>query len=516
MNENIKMTAESPKATRIYRIPECILAWLSYLCAFLFCRVFPVGDHPLGGSLLIFFLYVATTVLLYLLGHRPKPFAFLVGASAIILSGALVISANGFLNFFAYGYAILTYFYFVYASVGKRGFSGALPLDYARALTVLPLRSAGAMFSAMLMGRGKGSGKQLLRILAGIAIAVIPTSIVVALLTYDDNFTKILGDIFRIDSGDLFLNVFRLALAIPLGMLTFSVYVSATDGVGEDACTEEKMATARAQLRILPTLTVLTAVVPLLFLYVVFFISQWQYYISGFTGRLPADFSYAEYAREGFFQLCAVSVINFLIIVAVALLMKRKDERPPLALKILTVVFSVFTLVLISTAVSKMILYINRFGLTQKRVYATWFMILLAIVFVLVAVGMFVRRFKTVLVCVLVCLALFAGLALCGPDRLIAEYNVDRYLDGSLETVDVGAMGDLGYSAIPAMVRLFEEMPDDWELRAKVVNYLNFYAHNVPELSPEKESSVFDFELPAYRAKKALARYIAIRDGGEE
>ena len=52
MNESIKMTAESPKATRIYRIPECILAWLSYLCAFLFCRVFPVGDHPLGGSLL--------------------------------------------------------------------------------------------------------------------------------------------------------------------------------------------------------------------------------------------------------------------------------------------------------------------------------------------------------------------------------------------------------------------------------------------------------------------------------
>ena len=124
--------------------------------------------------------------------------------------------------------------------------------------------------------------------------------------------------------------------------------------------------------------------------------------------------------------------------------MKRKDERPPLALKILTVVFSVFTLVLISTAVSKMVLYINRFGLTQKRVYATWFMLLLAIVFVLVAVGMFVRRFKTVLICVLVCLALFAGLALCGPDRLIAEYNVDRYLDGSLETVDVGAMGDLG------------------------------------------------------------------------
>ena len=506
MNEN---TPKIEKLSRTYRLPECILAWLTYLSAFLFCCVFPVGDAPLGGLFLSVFLYGGSAVLFVILKKKLRLYSVAVGLSAILLSAVPVISANGFLNFFAYTYTILTYAYFVYTVIGKKSFSSLLLLDYARALFVLPFRSFRALFGALFMGRGKGSGKIIGWVFLGVLLALVPTLVVGLLLSYDAGFTQLTDKIFRIEVGDLFTNLFRLVLAIPMGMAAFSIYVSADEGMGEETVTVERLADVRRSFRLLPALTVLTAVIPLLFVYAVFFISQWQYYVSGFTGVLPENFSYAEYAREGFFQLCAVSVINFVIILVAALLIRRRDERPPMVLRIVTTVLSFCTLILISTAISKMVLYIDRFGLTRLRVYATWFMLLLAVLFILAAVSMFVKRLKPVLVSVLVCLVFFSVLALSGPDALIAEYNVDRYLDGTLSDVDIGAMYELGDSAVPAMVRLYENMPDtaDEKLKSQMADYLLSLQH--------EELPFFSFDLPSYRANQALSRIFYLTDGKE-
>lgn len=502
MNQNVQPIGNE-KSKRAYTVPECILAWLTYLCAFLFCKAFPVREYPLGGLILVAALYIGTAVLLALLGNKLSAYPVAIGASAILLAAAPVLSANPFLNFFSYGYAILSYAYFVYASIGKKTFSSVLLLDYARALVVLPFRSLGGLFGALFMGRAKGSGKWIGRILLGVILSCVPTFIVGALLEYDSGFTNLMKEIFSIEIGDLFTHLFHLVLALPIGIAVFSVYVSSSDGLGEDMVTEASLTDFRRQFRLLSSVSALTAVLPLLFVYVVFFISQWKYYVSGFTGVLPEDFSYAEYAREGFFQLCFVSVINFVIIIAVTLCIRRKDERPPIALKLITTVLSVFTLILISTAISKMVLYIEHFGLTRLRVFSTWFMILLAVLFILAAVSMYVKRIKTVLVSVLVCLAFFSVLALSCPDTLIAEYNVDRYLDGTLETVDIDAMYELRDAAVPAMVRLYENMPKDASVELKLDLY-DYLEENLQDYG--EKTSFFSFDLPAYRAKNALSR----------
>ena len=508
MNQNVQPVGKD-KPKRTYTVPECILAWLTYLCAFLFCKAFPVREYPLGGLALVILLYCGTAVLLEIKGNKLRAYPIAIGLSSIVLACVPVLSANIFLNFFSYGYAILTYPYFVYVCVGKKNFSPILLLDYARALCVLPFCALNGLFGALFMGKAKGSGKWIGRILLGVILSCVPTFIVGALLEYDSGFTNLIKEIFSIKIGDLFTHLFHLLLAIPMGIAIFSVYVSSADGLGEEFVTETSLAETRRSVRVLSSVTVLTAVLPLVFVYVVFFISQWKYYVSGFTGVLPEDFSYAEYAREGFFQLCIVSVINFIIILAAAFFIRRKDERSPVILKLITTVLSVFTLILISTAISKMVLYINRFGLTRLRVYSTWFMILLAVLFVLAAVSMYVKRFKPVLASVLVCLAFFSVLALSCPDTLIAEYNVDRYLDGTLETVDIEAMYELGDAAVPAMIRLYENMPEnaDQTMKNGISGYLKGLSH--------KEISFFSFDLPTYRANRALSRIFYLTDGKE-
>ena len=237
----------------------------------------------------------------------------------------------------------------------------------------------------------------------------------------------------------------------------------------------------------------------------VFFISQWKYYVSGFTGILPEDFSYAEYARQGFFELCAVSVLNLLLIVGIAFFIRRGKNGQSIILKIVATVFCLCTLILISTAIAKLVMYINCYGLTPKRIYAMWLMVLIGIIFLLIALGQFVRKFKAVAASVSVAIVLFAAMCVCNVNALCANYNVDRYLNGSLETVDVIALKELGDSAIPALVKLDHAIEQDAEplLKQQVNRILRDRA---AELNNEK-FSLFAFSLPSAMAKSALQDY---------
>ena len=114
-----------------------------------------------------------------------------------------------------------------------------------------------------------------------------------------------------------------------------------------------------------------------------FFISQAGYFLSAFTNSLPEGFTYADYARRGFFELFAIALINLGVTCFMSLFSKKAGREKPFALKFYSVMISVFTLILIATAMSKMIMYINRYGLTALRFYTSWFMVLLAMIFVL-------------------------------------------------------------------------------------------------------------------------------------
>ena len=225
--------------------------------------------------------------------------------------------------------------------------------------------------------------------------------------------------------------------------------------------------------------------------------------MSGFTGLLPESFSYAEYAREGFFQLCLVSVINLFVISAVIVFMRRNNKANTVLLKIISIIFSVFTLVLIATAISKLVMYIDFYGLTPKRVHAAWFMAVLAVIFILIIIRQFAKKLNAVAVSIVVLVIMFAAIALPDIDGYIAEYNVDRYLNGTLETVDVDAMKDLGLSAVPQMVRLadvLDESKADLVLYVDVMDFLRQIEIDYFAEEPE----LFTYTVPYVRAREAL------------
>lgn len=368
------------------------------------------------------------------------------------------------------------------------------------------------MLIAVFQGKTKKSMKLLLKLIIGLAAAAIPTAVVLLLLLYDASFESLINRIFDFDIVTVLSHVASLFYAVFIGMFIYSLYISSVDGRDISFLTEEKIAQRETKIRFSPVTTSVAASVPLLAVYVIFFISQWKYYISGFTGVLPKDFSYAEYAREGFFQLCAVSAIN-LVFIALIIAFSKKSRFYSLTLKALTCIFSAFTLVLISTAIAKMVMYINYYGLTQKRVYATWFMAVLALVFIAVALSRFIPKIKIAAVASAIVVVAFAVLSLCNVDSIISKYNVDRYLDGSLKTVDVAALSNLGDAAVPDMVRLAKhydkkygtDITEEIPIFAdRPSDYVNLRAALILAQLSEHSDSVFGFSLNSMRAEKAL------------
>ncbi len=509
----------SPAPPRTYSTAESVFAWVSMIAGYLFCRAFPVTKYPLGGLLFVVVLFAVTAVLSAVRGGRFGVMPVVAMLSAVAVSGGLFMCANPFLHTFAYLYALATYLYVLYALHAPdrtAGFSDRLAIDYLKAVFVLPFCSFGCVFAALFSGKMKKGGKQIGKILLGVALAIIPTAIVVSLLSYDEGFRRILKQLFDFNIASFGRIFWSSVFAVPIGMYLFGLSVSAADGKGQKLLTPEGCQKAAKGARVAPAVTVTVATLPLLFLYVVFFVSQWDYYMSAFTGVLPKSLSYATYAREGFFQLCAVAVINLAVMIAAMVFMKRREDGRSVLLTALVTVFSLATLVLIATALSKMALYIDEYGLTPKRVYATWLMVVIALVFLVLMLGQFVKKLPKLAVCGTVTVVMFAGLVLCGTDSVIARYNVEHYLDGELKHVDMDAMRDLGNAAIPALVDLAEEWDarygtDSANMKMPTVDAhdndqldLILYLREVSEDYHAEDMTVWEWTLPRWNAEKAL------------
>lgn len=107
-------------------------------------------------------------------------------------------------------------------------------------------------------------------------------------------------------------------------------------------------------------------------LYLLFFAAQANTLLAVFRNQVPGKLTASAYARSGFFQLCQVMAINFLL-VGLGNLLTKDPRRLVLPCQIL-MVQSIFLAV---SAAGKLLLYIRRFGFTPLRLLSFWAVLVL-------------------------------------------------------------------------------------------------------------------------------------------
>ncbi|RAO14647.1 hypothetical protein MED15_04298 [Micromonospora noduli] len=170
-----------------------------------------------------------------------------------------------------------------------------------------------------------------------------------------------------------------------------------------------------------------------------------------------AGLTYAQYARGGFWQLLAVTALTLLVIAIAARRAPKATRGDRLLVRGLLGTLTVLSLVIVASALYRMQVYADAYGATRLRLVVSTIEIWLGLLFVLVGVAVARLRAEWLprLVVGTAVLALL-GLALLNPDRLIAERNVDRYLETG--RLDVNYLSGLSADAVPALDRLPEPM----------------------------------------------------------
>jgi hypothetical protein len=165
--------------------------------------------------------------------------------------------------------------------------------------------------------------------------------------------------------------------------------------------------------------------------------------------------SYAEYARRGFFELTGVAVLLLPVLLGAQALIPASDVRTLRLYRRLAVPLLVLLGAIMFSAGARMSLYIRYYGISTDRLYATAFMIWLAIVFVWLALTVLRSRPRTFATGLVVSgfLVLFTLNAL-NPDALVARANLARG-DGTrtgTAGADLRYVASLGGDAVPVVV----------------------------------------------------------------
>ena len=312
-------------------------------------------------------------------------------------------------------------------------------------------------------------GRKSTAILAGLGLAVPILAIMIPLLIFSDAaFEGLMDQLPEFSFGELFMTVIFGGL---LACLLFSQGVSL---IHYDETTPQQ----EKQPKGLATLTVNTVLSAVCAVYTVYLLSQLAYFSGGFSGILPEGYTLAQYARRGFFEIAWLCAINLSIIALSLALNRQKEAR---STKFLCLFIALMTEFLVITASAKMFLYIGSFGLTRLRVLTQVILLFLALTTGLVAARLFVPKLSYMKTVVLAGLLLGALVSWVDVSSFVARYNVDAYLSGKLETVDVSHLDSLGSGAVPHIYRLSQEAEDRKvaQMAANVIDHS--YAHTADD-----------------------------------
>ncbi|OKJ14170.1 hypothetical protein AMK21_28190 [Streptomyces sp. CB00316] len=171
--------------------------------------------------------------------------------------------------------------------------------------------------------------------------------------------------------------------------------------------------------------------------------------------REKTGLDHAEYARQGFWQLLWATLLTLLVIALALRWAPRGGSRDRTLVRTVLGTLCVLTLVVVASALRRMDLYVEEYGLTRLRISVAAMELWLGVVFVLIlAAGVFGARFLPRAIAVSAAAAVLA-FGVISPDSVVAEQNVQRFEDDRT-SIDLDYLKNLSADAVPALDKLPE------------------------------------------------------------
>ncbi len=245
-------------------------------------------------------------------------------------------------------------------------------------------------------------------------------------------------------------------------------------------------------------------------LFLIFLGIQFFYLFGGktYVWGIEEYITYSEYAKKGFGELIAVSVISFLLIYVIDKFGKRENVFQKRTFKILSSVLIFELFVIMASAFTRLSLYVDGYGFTFSRLLSFIFLFWLFFVFSIFLYKILSEQKETYFIFAVFWLIIlfWLGLNLLNPDAFIARKNIERYSQG--KQLDTWYFNRLSEDAIPEVVKIFKMDITD-EIKIDLAMGLSYgyppYYSIGEKLKKIKESQKWQsFNLSKNKAKTAL------------
>ena len=480
------------------------------LCAVIlsiFASIFGIFGGFSLGYLLSLVLMTALFFAYFAKGGRVRAWPALCGLLALANGAVFIATGNASVRFFS---VVVSFLLLLSCFDGLRngkttGNRQTLGVFYGAASTVENIDIS--VKSLFLSGNGgkKTAGKALVGFLCAVPVLFV---VVPLLISSDDAFQGMMEKLFAHTAATLIKTVFGVGISV------FAVTYGFSLKAGRTAKLKPGTFAGIENVYIISFLSAISAC------YLLYLFSQLAYFFSAFRGFLPnGELTYAQYARKGFFEMCVIAVINLVIVFLSLFLAKKQDGKVCRWIKLAATFIAVFTLIIIATAVSKMVLYMEAYGMTVLRITTSAFMVFLSVVFVTVILRIYLKRINIVKVALITAGCIVLTLGVVNVNAVCAAYNYESYRSGKLATVDVEAMYSLGDEGIPYLVKLAEDSDETlsraaeyYLAQAYVYDYFDNLEQRVFTLSDlrknQKETGFQYFSIPKSRAYECLYTFL--------
>jgi hypothetical protein len=326
--------------------------------------------------------------------------------------------------------------------------------DYFSVVIVVPFRMlGGAMSSLSSLGQFHSNDKSreiALRVIKGIIMA-IPVLIIFGLLfsRADLAFSQFADNLINFNISEYTISYLLILTFAFISALCFLSYIflpkqfpiQSTEVISEKTDRGVEIA-------------IFLGLIAILFL--VFIIFQITYLFGGEANIVNAGFTYAEYARRGFFELLAVAALSILVLL-------YAEKHAGLAIHsykfLIPSLLLIVEVALISVAAFKRLsLYIDVYGLTHLRFYVAAFIILILLLLALLAIKFINKKpeqfftFGTLLSVS----AFLIAINFANPDALITRKNIELY--NSTKKLDIIYLDDLSADATTERLDLYNNL----------------------------------------------------------
>ncbi len=454
---------------------------LKFYLIFLFALILGISvdylfyGKPVGISFFVFILIfiVFSLISVKKFGEKLTKIQYLLLGTAILFSAMVFLRTSSFLIFFNIVSALFLFSLF-FVLFSKENLSDFNFLKYFISPLSFLLKSFGKSAKFIEEGIDKIQSKkkfgspEFYSVVRGIIISLPILVLLTWLLSSADVvFQKYLDSLVKVSINPEI--VLRILIIIVASYLFIGIFAKAF----ANSKKSENPSIKNNQSKFLGSIEsfIVLGAVELLFL--VFILIQFFYLFGGksYVWGIEEYITYSEYAKNGFGELIAVSLISFLLIYGIDKFGKLENLKEKKIFKTLASILTFEIILIMASAFKRLSLYVDGYGFTFERLMAFIFLFWLFSTFLIFLYKIFSEQRETYFIHSLFWLTIlfWLGINILNPDAFIARKNIERHLQG--KQLDVWHFYTLSGDAVPQIVQIFE-LDIDKKIKSEIAEQL--------------------------------------------